>query len=68
MSGTDELNDFRTSTKILANVIYNTEEVKLKNRRFLIRRITEKVLFGNPTLLELMRWYPRATIILRNHN
>jgi len=65
LSGTDELADFRTSMKILAQIIRNRPEVKLLDRRHTLRRVTEKVCEGNPTVRELEKWYPKAVALGR---
>ncbi len=64
LSGTDELSDFRTSMKILAGIIRSDSRIP-QDRRYFMRKVTDQVCDGNPTLVNLYRWYLEATRMVR---
>ena len=68
LSGTDEINDMRSSCKFMANVI---SVKKLPSPppwgRFPFKKVNYQVRMGDPTLYDLIKWYKWALLLTRHH-
>lgn len=64
LSGTDDLNDFRFACKSLASCLRSDRRIP-QDKRYFMRRVTEEVCDGSPTLRDVTKWLPRAQALMR---
>ena len=65
LSGTDQLNDFRFTMKTMAYCLRSDHRIP-QDRRYFMRRVTNDICEGSPTLRDVSRWYYNAIELVKN--